>query len=434
MKKLQDFFRREVVKISSLNSLSVGLKITGGLITSKVIAVFIGPTGMALTGNLRSFLSSVEALSFLGMQNGIVKYTADAQSETEVKKILSTVMTLLLFSTIFLVFFLFFLADFISAQIFIQSTDYSFVIKTISLALPWYVVSTLLLSVLNGLGKYNSVLKIGILGNLLGVFLSVFLILKVQTNGALLAIVLAPALQFFIVIFFVKKHLKWQWFLPLQFSRQVVTQILEYALMWGVAAIGSAIIILAVRTKIMETLTVDFAGYWEGVMRVSSYYMLFLSTILSVYYLPMLVKAKTRWESRAVYVNYFTYTIPVFLLGLVALFYLRDFVIKNLFSAHFQAMKPLFFWQILGDFLKALSLILGYTFFAKKLTWAFLFTEIFSLLILYLSSIFLLKIYGITGVVMAHALTYAIYLAVLVFYFRKTIFNFAKPSNSAQPL
>jgi PST family polysaccharide transporter len=212
-----------------------------------------------------------------------------------------------------------------------------------------------------------------------------------------------------------------------------VSNLAEYGLMWGVAAVGSALVMLVVRTKIMELFTAEVAGYWEGILRISSYYMLFLSTILSVYYLPKLVKAKSTSEARVVYVNYLTYIMPVFVVGLIALFLMRDFVIQQLFSVRFHPMKPLFFWQMLGDFFKALSLILGYTFFARKLTVAFLFTEILSLLILYCSSIFLLQIYGVTGVVMAHAVTYGIYLAVLVVYFRKTIFSAAMPLDSAEP-
>jgi PST family polysaccharide transporter len=72
--------------------------------------------------------------------------------------------------------------------------------------------------------------------------------------------------------------------------------------------------------------------------------------------------------------------------------------------------------------LKMASWILGYQFFAKKLTTAFIVTELFSLSITYFSSVFLVKVFGIEGVVMAHALTYLVYLLVLGVYFRKSLF------------
>jgi PST family polysaccharide transporter len=85
-------------------------------------------------------------------------------------------------------------------------------------------------------------------------------------------------------------------------------------------------------------------------------------------------------------------------------------------------MTSLFLWQLIGDVLKVASLILGYQFFAKKLTVAFIFTELLSLSITYFSSIFLVSIYGLEGIVMAHTLTYFVYLIVLGVYFRKSLF------------
>jgi len=90
-------------KITSLNSFSVVLKIGAGLITSKMLAVFVGPGGMALVGNLRNFLTSLENISTLGFQNGIVKYTAENEkNQTEFQKIVSTVFLSLVFIALIL--------------------------------------------------------------------------------------------------------------------------------------------------------------------------------------------------------------------------------------------------------------------------------------------------------------------------------------------
>jgi PST family polysaccharide transporter len=46
------------------------------------------------------------------------------------------------------------------------------------------------------------------------------------------------------------------------------------------------------------------------------------------------------------------------------------------------------FWQLVGDVLKVASLILGYQFFAKKLTVAFIVTELLSLSITLTSPVY----------------------------------------------
>ena len=108
-------------------------------------------------------------------------------------------------------------------------------------------------------------------------------------------------------------------------------------------------------------------------------------------------------------------------MGLIMVYLLKDILIQILFTKEFLPVSKLFIWQLVGDFFKALSLILGYQFFAKKLTKAFIITEIISLTILWFSSTYLLSIYGIEGIVMAHAFTFFMYFVVLGIYFRKSL-------------
>jgi len=99
LKIIQKITSSQLFKITSLNSISVLIKIGIGLITSKVLAIFIGPSGMALVGNLKNFMAYLESITTLGFQNGIVKYVAENKEDKEkIKTIFST-----LFSTLFLV-------------------------------------------------------------------------------------------------------------------------------------------------------------------------------------------------------------------------------------------------------------------------------------------------------------------------------------------
>jgi PST family polysaccharide transporter len=73
------------------------MKIGIGLITSKILAIFVGPSGMALVGNFRNFTTSLETVSTLGFQTGIVKYVAESKENKEqLQKIFSTIFIFLL--------------------------------------------------------------------------------------------------------------------------------------------------------------------------------------------------------------------------------------------------------------------------------------------------------------------------------------------------
>ena len=84
------------------------------LITSKMIAVFVGPGGMAYIGNFRNFMTSLEGISTLAFSSGVVKYVGENEDkEKELTKIITTVLvTFLVFSTV-LGFLIFVFSDFL---------------------------------------------------------------------------------------------------------------------------------------------------------------------------------------------------------------------------------------------------------------------------------------------------------------------------------
>ena len=57
---------------------------------------------------------------------------------------------------------------------------------------------------------------------------------------------------------------------------------------------------------------------------------------------------------------------PFFVVGLVLLFILKKWLVFFLLSEEFEPVSNLFLGQMVGDFFKALSLILGMQFYAKK--------------------------------------------------------------------
>lgn len=411
-------------KASSLNSISVLIKIGVGFVTSKVIAVYVGPSGMALVGNLRNFITSIENFGILGFQNGIIKYVSEYENdEIRLKKLLSTVVISILAATLLLSCFLFFFSTYLNNKILGANFQYKSVFIAFAMSLPWYMASLFLVSVMNGLGAFKKVIRINIYGNLLGLSLSLFLIYYYHTFGALLSVILAPSLLFFFTVFHVNSTVAFSKLISFStFDFAIIKNLSEYSLMALVSSVFVPLVYLSIRNNVIEALGIEKAGYWEAISRISSYYMLFLATILTVYFLPMLSKASSNIETKKIFWNYFKGIIPVFTFGLIILYCLKDFLIPIILTKAFQPVSTLFLWQLVGDLFKGISLILGYQFFAKKLTKSFIVFELFSLLVLWLSSNYFIIIYDIQGIVIAHAITYGIYLISLLVYFRKSIF------------
>ena len=410
-------------KVTSLNSISIILKIGIGVISSKVLAVFIGPSGLALTGNLKNFLTSIESIATLGFQNGILKYIVEAKNDEDaLRKILSTVFISLLAVSLILSIFLFGFSSYLTTILFGNELRYSIVFKILAVVLPWYASTIFLIVILNGLGKFKKVIYVNIFGNVLGLLFTVFAVLNYKTLGALFSIIIPPTLLFFIAFYAINKEIR---FFDLisrhSFDFKVLKNLSSYSLMALVSSVFGSLVFLAIRNNIIDVLGVEKAGYWEAMTRISNYYLLFISTILSVYFFPKLAFSTSKKALRNVIKSYYIGVLPLFVIGLVILFFLRVFFIKLFFTKEFLPVSDLFFWQLFGDTFKAASLILGYQFYAKKLTLAFIVTELISLLMMFTFCHFFIITYGIKGIVMAHSLTYFIYFLILLFYFRKNL-------------
>lgn len=422
MRLLPKILNKPIVKIFSLNSVSVLVRILGGLATSKAIAEYVGAGGLAIVGNLRNFLTILEAYSTLGMQNGVIKYTAEnQQDEQKLYTTLSTVFFTIVSVVFIISLLLFTLSGNFSEWVFkTEGDEYTWMFKVLALSLPWYTFSLVFMAVLNGLGNYKKVIGLNISGNVLGVCLSVFLMWKFKTNGALLGLILFQTLFFILAFYNIWRRFPGLPFLRFKyFDRKVLKNLLSFSLMSLVTAFLGPLIYYSIRSNLMVNFSLDTAGHWEAVNRLSSYYMMFASTMLSIYFLPKLSQAQNPAETRKIFGNYYKSMLPLFGVGLIVLYLLRNLVVLIVFKREFLPMTELFLWQLIGDFFKVGSLILGYQFFAKKLTKAFIITELLSYSILYFSSIFFIQNYGVKGAVMAHALTYCIYWIVLAVYFRK---------------
>ena len=419
MSEIKKIIQQPLFKITSLNSVHILLKLVFGFITSKALAIFVGANGMAYIGNFRAFLNVVENFSLLGIQNAIVKYVSEYQNDKlKLKSVLATFGLLLLTSSIVISLVLIFGANYLSKQIFHHSEIYSFVFYFLAIVFPLYVFSTFCISVVNGFQQYKKVIYIQIISSSIALVFSVFLIYYYETSGALISLVLAPVFVFFVSLFYLRNVISVSDVFSFEFfDFSVVKNLSEYVLMALVSGVIGSFVLLEIRTDVIEITGLKNAGIYEGLQRISSYYLLFISSIMAIYFYPKL--AVTNSNTKEIVFNYLKTIIPLFAIGLAIIYLLRHFIIQVLFSAEFETMESLFLWQLVGDLLKATSLIFGTILIAKKLTKVFIITEIVSLFILYYSSNWMLHANGINGIVMAHTFTYFMYLLVLVIYFRK---------------
>ncbi|WP_353778096.1 polysaccharide biosynthesis C-terminal domain-containing protein [Winogradskyella sp. 3972H.M.0a.05] len=426
MKRLINYIRTNLLlKVASLNSVSVFVRLITGFATSKAIAIFVGPEGLALIGNFKNFLAPVQSISTLGLYNGIVKYVSEFKYQTfKLSKAISSSVYLVLFSTLIAAFCCWFGAEFFNGLVFSGQGDYTFVFKALAIALPFYSFQFLVLSINNGMSRFSTVLYISIIGQLLVTVLVLYLIWQYGLKGALLGLAIGEATLFIVVLFWVRKDSSFLRLVKFQkINLYNIRNLSAYSMMTLFSAIVLPLTMVMIRNYIINVEGTDVAGHWEAMNRISGYYLLFVSTLFLLYLLPKYSEIKTDYEFRNEVKLFYKTIIPIFSIGLLLIYFFRVFIIQLVFTEEFLPTADLFKWQLIGDLLKVISLVLSYQFIAKRMIVHFMLTEIVSVVLLYVFSINLIDKYGVEGANLAYCINYGIYLFILLIIFRKQLFG-----------
>ncbi len=386
------------------------------------MSLLIGPGGIALMGNLRSFLTTIQAVASLGIREGVVKFVSEKkEDEAELKRVFSTAFLIILVVSLVVSIAVFVGSGYLNAYLF-PGESYANIFKISAFLLPPAVINIFLLAFLNGLHHYKKIIIINSIANVLGVGIILFFMWKYAVEGALIAAVAGESVIILITLFFSRKHtsglfdLSW-------YSKTYVKKFLRYSIMALITAIVIPLTFILIRNTIIATLSIDEAGYWEALNRISGMYMIFVSSGLTLYYFPRLAALKTDAEFKSEVVNYYKTLVPLFLAGITVIYFLRKWIILLVLTEDFIVIGELIIWQLGGDLLKVLSLAFGYQILAKSMIGKYVFIEVLFGLLFYVLTLYFIETSGLTGVVQAYFTASLVNFIALLFFFRKTIFS-----------
>lgn len=417
--------QNQLFKVTSLSSFSILIRLVTGFLSSKVIAYFIGPSGMAIMGNLRSFTTLLESVGTLGIQNGVLQNVAKKQND----RVVLTTFVRLIFWTLLWVSLLLSVTlilgnSYFGKIIFNQNTSYYSILYFIAFFIPFQVLHLFFITVLNGFSYYKKVTLISIYGYVVSLLISFTLIWFQGIYGALVSISIASLFLFLFSGYFFLKEFSFDLiFRKPTFDISVLKGLIPFGIMSLYTAVLTPILYIFIRNLITKKVSIEASGWFEAMQRISGFYFMFISTLVSFYFLPELIKTNSDVEKLSITKKFFKEVLPVFTIVLIGVYFSKDLIIKLLLTSDFYEVRSLFVWQLLGDFFKGMSLILGIRFYVVKDLKGYIFTESLSFLVLFLTSMYWIPIYGATGAVISYAITYFIYFLALIVYFRKTIFK-----------
>lgn len=399
-----------LIKTSLLNGIAVVVKMASALVLNKVLAVYVGPAGYAIIGQFQNVIAIVVNLAGGLVSQGVTKSTA--QHFDDVAKqhaIWKTAIRFSLIASLIAGVCLLFLADDL-AQWLLRQPDMAGVFIWLALALPAMAVGNLLLAVVNGKKEIGIYVVSNIISSLLVMVLTGLLTFFFGLYGALVAFTINPSIVLVSTAWMVARR---DWFkakfLWGKMDRSALRELSGFGLMGLTTAILAPITFMLVRDNLAERLGLFAAGYWQASWKISEIYLMLVTSTLAVYYLPRLAEIKNTPELKKEIVKVYRLVLPVVVVGAVTIYFLRDFIIRTLFTESFLPMRELFPWQLAGDVIKIGSWVLSYIMLGRAMVRVYVITEImFAIAFVSLSGL-LVNVFGLVGVSMAYPVTYSLY-------------------------
>ncbi|MFQ1044566.1 MULTISPECIES: O-antigen translocase [unclassified Acinetobacter] len=409
-------------RTSVLNGVAVLIKTITMFVLNKILAVYLGPTGYAAIGQFQNFIQMVTTFAGSAINTAVVKYTAEYhEDETKQRAVWKTAGSIVfLFSFVFAILILIFQKQ-LALYIF-QSLKYQTIFIWFAIFLIFFNFNTLFLAILNGKKEILKLVLANIAGSLFALVITGVLAIKLQLYGALIALSIYQSIAFIVTLILCHRA-DWFEFSSLlgKIDLGITKKFASFILMALVSAICVPLSQMLIRAYLTQEFSLAYAGYWEAMIRLSTVYLLLVTTTLGVYYLPRLSELNAIDEiKKEVYLGY-KFIFPLAVVGGICVFILRDWIIKLLFSPSFAPMQDLFLWQMMGDALKIGSWILAYLMLSKAMTKLYICTEIIFTVSLIALTYICTQVFGFEGVSIAHLINYGLYWIVISLFIFKQL-------------
>lgn len=392
------FFKDSFYKVLGFNSISIVLKIIMGLVSTKLSSIYLGLQGINTLENFRNFTSISDSFSQFGLQNGIVKYSATSHSIKQDQKVISTIFFLLLVTSFIFIFLIILNINYVKFYVF-GNQPFGFLVIAYALLSPFANLQFLLLNYLQGKQGHKFVILINSIGYVLNIILSFYLIINYHLIGAMIQLIVVPIILMIISLFIIHKKVVFFNLISIHYVNfSVIKGLLVFSLMNLVSGVLTPLSFIFIRYLVQSNLSADEAGVWSSIVRISVFYMTFVSSICNLYFYPKLSKTEIFSEYKAIIAEYYRKFIPIVFLGLLLCFVLQKVVILLIYTEDFLILRDYFYLQLIADFVKSLSLIFGYLLIAKKKIWQFILFEIISLGSYCLGSYIFIKYLKLDGV------------------------------------
>lgn len=410
-----------MLKQFSISAIGVFFKLMAQLGVSKVLAVYLGPSGLALIGQFQTLIQMMSVLSTSTINGGIVSISAQHGAieplKDEVKYVWrASVAYSFLVSFVVIVFSLLFSSE---LSIFLLGSIKYESIPVVFASLFFFMcMNNVLMGVLNGFGYIVHVALANVIGSLISLILTYLLASTYSTFGALMALAVYQSIWFIATLGLCARN-KWLSFANFfgKFNKNSCRFLSRFFFMSLATAIFVPISQYLVRNYFINAYGYEIAGFWEAIQRLSLAYLSLATTVLTIYFVPRYAKSSRYEEIVSEIITGVKVIVCILCLALPAAYWGIEYIVLAVYNDEFLPIKEFMFWQIVGDFFKILSFVFSYYIYAKGKSALFMKIEFIFIALYVILTISSVSAFGISYMNFGYACCYMLYLIYHIYIF-----------------
>ncbi|MBF7090135.1 O-antigen translocase [Flavobacterium sp. ALJ2] len=405
-----------IVKATSIFGGVQFLNILISIVRTKLIAIFIGPSGMGIISLLNSALNMVSGITALGIETSAIKHISQQYKENDlnsVSSIITVVKKIAFLTGIFGMLIVMIFSSWLS-QLTFGNPNYTYLFIYLSVTLLFKQLSVGKMIVFQGLRQLKILAKASFYGNFIGLLFSIPLYYFYRIDAIVPSIVVA-SVSSLLVSFYYSRSIK------IRKCNVTNSQVLIEAK--SIIKLGVMLTLSGLLTLVASYIVQIYVGKNGGLTEVGFYnagftllnsYVGIVFTVMSTDYFPKLSSISNNNIKIRESVLEQSYMSILIITPIIILFFaFVPLIIKILYTSKFISIIPMVRFGMLAMLFRAVSWSMGYVLIAKGDSKVFIKTAFgFNLLSVVLNMLGY-YLYGLEGLGFSFLIYYLIHLIVL---------------------
>ncbi|CAM2825678.1 hypothetical protein [Vibrio neptunius] len=399
--------------------LQTAIKVLSGIAINKVIAVYLGPSGLALIGQFQNSTGLLCSIANGSIQTGVVSNIAKSKNEREHLAVRSNAVLIMAVLSIVVSVILVIFHGYFSKVLFL-SDGYSKHLFLLAFSMIFYSFNIYIISILNGLGRVKEY-------SFLNIFLNVIIAICVVTltifngiSGAILGFITSQIGFFFLFLCFYKGAFNYQFFkvsLVCVDRRQLIS-LFSYGLTSFLSGFIMAMMLMTVRFVVITHIDQSSAGYWEGLYKIGFYFHMLFALPISIYYLPKFSSTGCANDIKKYILASFKFCILGLLIIGASIFIFRELIVNILFSSEFGVISDLIPIVLISEAFRVMTSIFSTFLYSKQALKAIILNEsVWAIIFVVLSYIFV-QMFMLKGILYAYFIACVIQFIIISYFSR----------------